>query len=251
MGYRVKTGRPLTKVEPDRLSAVQGAIRKRKDGLAIAMSFDPGTAGDGMLHTHALDMLMGLLHVRGWTLEQQQVLLGNAGDWSDRWWQGTLGPDAFIVETPLWPDPRCEVDDVGRIMNLAAAAWCMELETCQRERPTPDLMTVMTPEGLCLASIHEEPWKEGFRERHDLVRKRMKTQPDGTGSRSHAYVEMHLEGTSVRPWSLPERSCVFGTLVTDPDWTRVYVVLRDTAREPDPETARALLRLMLACGTDD
>ena len=79
----------------------------------------------------------------------------------------------------------------------------------------------------------------------------MRTQPDGTGRRSHAYVEMHLEGSSVRPWSLPERSCVFGTLVNDPDWQRLYVVLSDTAEQPNPDTARTLLHLMLASGTDD
>ena len=73
----------------------------------------------------------------------------------------------------------------------------------------------------------------------------------GSGSQSHAYVEMHLEGSSVEPWSLPERSCVFGTLVTDPEWKRVYVVLRDTADKPNPETARTLLRMMLASGADD
>lgn len=55
----------------------------------------------------------------------------------------------------------------------------------------------------------------------------------------------------MRPWSLPERSCVFGTLVSGTDWQRVYVVLRDTAEAPNPETARALLHLMLASGTDD
>ena len=71
------------------------------------------------------------------------------------------------------------------------------------------------------------------------------------GIRSHAYVEMHFEGSSVEPWSLPERSCVFGTLVDDPEWKRVYVVLKDTAEKPNPQTTRTLLRLMLASGADD
>ena len=32
---------------------------------------------------------------------------------------------------------------------------------------------------------------------------------------------------------------------------RMHVVLRGAAEEPNPETARALLRLMLVSGTDD
>lgn len=151
----------------------------------------------------------------------------------------------------MCPDPRFEVDDITRISSLAATAWCMELEVCRRLRPTPDLMTAVTPEGLSPASIHAALWKDAFRESFDSVMERMRTRPDGTGSGSRTYVERHLEGSSVRPWSLPERSCAFGTLVSDPDWKRVYVVLRDTANEPGPETARALLRLMLASGAGD
>ena len=251
MGYRVKTGRPLERAAPERLRAVQSAIRERTDGFALAMSFDPGALRDGVLNRHAIDVVMGLLYVRGWRPEQHEVRIATAEDWADRWWQGTLGPDAFIVESPLSPDPRCDVNDLTRIMDLAATAWCMELDVCQAARPIPDLMTAVTPEGLSLASIHDEPWKDAFREALDSVMARMRTQPDGTGSRSHAYVAMHLEGSSVKPWSLPERSCVFGTLVTDPEWKRVYVVLTDTAEPPNPETARARLRLMLASGARD
>ena len=251
MGYRVKTGRPMTKVGTEGLRAVQSAIRERNDGFALAMSFDSGAVSDGVLNRHAIDVVMGLLYIRGWRPEKEELCIGKAEDWADRWWQGTLGPEAFIVESPLWPSPQCEVDDLPRIMDLAATAWCMELDVCQGQRPIPDLMTAMTPEGLRLASIHDEPWKDAFREALDSVMARMRTQPDGTGSRSHAYVAMHLEGSSVRPWSLPERSCVFGTLVTEPEWKRVYVVLTDTAEPPNPETARARLRLMLASGAQD
>ena len=62
---------------------------------------------------------------------------------------------------------------------------------------------------------------------------------------------MHLEGSSVQPWSLPDRSCVFGTTITDLHWKRTYIALRDTAEDPNPETTRSLLRLMLASGADD
>ena len=64
----------------------------------------------------------------------------------------------------------------------------------------------------------------------DSGRKRHLTeQTEGHGSRSHTYVEMHLEGSSVQRWSLPDRSCVFGTTITDPHWKRTYIALRDTA----------------------
>ena len=78
---------------------------------------------------------------------------------------------------------------------------------------------------------------------------RMRRRPDGTGSRSHACVAMHLEGTPVEPWSLAARSCVFGTGLAGPESRRTYVALRDTA--PDPETTRARLHRMLASATAD
>ena len=123
--------------------------------MALAMSFDPGTPGDIVLNTHAIDILMGLPYVGGWMPEEQELLVGKAEDWADRWGRGTLRSGALIVETALCPDPRCEVDDLTRTMHLASTAGCVELEACNRERPTPDLMTAITPEGLPLASIHE------------------------------------------------------------------------------------------------
>ena len=76
----------------------------------------------------------------------------------------------------------------------------MELEVCKRHRPTPDLMTAVTAEGLSLASIHDEPWKDAFRESFDSVMERMRTQRPASGSRSHAYVELQRElGRAVEP----------------------------------------------------
>ena len=253
MGYRVKTGRALKRIAPQGLSAVQSAIRARDDGVALAMSFDPGTVSDIALNSHAIDILMGLLYVRGWAQAQQDMLIAMAQDWTDRWWERTLGPGAFVVETALRPaDARCEVDDITRIASLAALAWCMELDVCERERPTPDLMlAAAVPEGLSLASVHNEPWTDALRESLGAVMQRMSEQTEGHGSRSHTYVEMHLKGSSVQPWSLPDRSCVFGTTITDPHWKRTYIALRDTAEDPNSETTRSLLRLMLASGADD
>ena len=250
MRYRVKTGRVLRKVAPEGLCAVRSAFRERNDAMALAMSFDPGTLGDLALNAHAIDIMMGLLYARGWRRAEQELRIGNAADWPDRWWRDTPGPGAFVVETALWPDARC-VDDLATIMNLTAVAWCMELDVCGRERPTPDLMTATVPEGVSLASIHHEPWTDAVRESLDLVMARMGERPQEHGSRSHAYVEMHLEGSSVEPWSLPDRPCVFATAMSDPQCKRVFVALSDTAEDPNPETTRGLLRLMLASGADD
>ena len=89
-----------------------------------------------------------------------------AQDWTDRWWERSLGPGASVVETALRPaDARCKVDDITQIASLVALAWSMELDVCERERPTPDLMlAAAVPEGLSLASVHNEPWTEALRE---------------------------------------------------------------------------------------
>ena len=62
---------------------------------------------------------------------------------------------------------------------------------------------------------------------------------------------MHLEGSSVEPWSLPDRPCVVATAMSDPHYKRVFVALSDTAENPNPETTRGLLRLMLVSGAHD
>ena len=80
MSYRVRTGRAVKTVEPEGLDAVQSAIREREDSMSVAMSFDPGTVNDSVLSTHAIDIVMGLLYVRGWRAERQEVLVGKAAD---------------------------------------------------------------------------------------------------------------------------------------------------------------------------
>ena len=251
MGYRIHTGRTLKTVTPQGLGAVRSAIRKRTDGVALAMAFDPGSVHDLALNAHASAMMTGLLYARGWRRAGQEVRIGNAAEWPDRWWRDTPGPGAFVVETALSPDARCEVDDLATIMSLTAVAWCMELEVRERERPTPDLMTATVPEGVSLASVHHEPWGDAVRESLDAVMARMGERPQARGSRSHAYAQMHLEGSSVEPWSLPDRPCVFATAMSDPHCKRVFVALSNTAGGPNPETMSGLLRLMLASGADD
>ena len=55
MGYRVMPGRALETVGEEALHAVQSAVRRRDGALVLAMLFDPGTATDTALGTHAVD----------------------------------------------------------------------------------------------------------------------------------------------------------------------------------------------------
>lgn len=250
MGYRIRTGRPLERVAPERLRAVQGTLTSRGGAVALAMTFDPGAVRNGALLAHAVDIVAGLLYVRGFTSAEQGLRAGSAADRAERWWRGPLGPAALVVEAALSPAAGCEADDLADIMRLSALAWCMVLEGVERDRPTPDLMLAAVPEGPSLASIHPEPWLDALRGSGDAVMERMRRRPDGTGCRSQTYVEMHLEGSAVEPWRLPGRSCVFASGLAPPGWRRTYVALRDTAPDPSPDTTRALLRLMLASGGD-
>ena len=98
----------------------------------------------------------------------------------------------------------------------------------QRKRPR-------NAELLELARIHCEP---------DAL-------PEPRRRALHAFVPIHLEGSAVRPWCMPDRVCAFGARSRNPSIDRVYVVLHDTSGDAHAETARTLVRLMLASGTDD
>ena len=69
--------------------------------------------------------------------------------------------------------------------------------------------------------------------------------PEPTSHPVDAYVLMHLKGTTVRPWSVLGRGCVFGTRSDEPGFDRVFIALKDTTGE-DAGTAKRLLELMLA-----
>ena len=83
------------------------------------------------------------------------------------------------------------------------------------------------------------------------IAERRAALPESMRSATHAHVCIHLEGSTVRPWSLAERICAFRSSGENPAIDRVFVALEDTSEAPRPETARELLRLMLASGTDD
>ena len=250
MEDRNTTERAPERVAPEALNAVRGAVLERNGAMTLAMAFDPGTVSDIALHVHALDIVMGLLYVRGWRRVKHKVRVVNARDWAERWWDDTLGPGAFVVETALHPDARCAVDDIETVIGAAALAWCMERDACRSECPTPDLLMAAVFEGVSLASIHHERWDDAVRGSLGGVDAYMSARAQGVLGRSHTWVRMHLEGSSVEPWSLPGRSCVFATAVAEPDCRRTFVALRDTADTPNPETTCNLLRLMLASGAN-
>ena len=251
MPYRVKDGRPVEGREAGQLDAVQCALRERDDGFALAMTFDPGAASNDTLSVHAPEIMLGLMQLRGWRYDGQEMLIGLARDWTDRWWERPLGPNAFVVESDLAPARGSDAGDINRIIALTQVAWCMEREMHMQERPIPDLMTACGPEGLVLSNIHPEPLRDAMRGQHQSILERMATLPEPMRSPTYAHVLIHLDGSAVRPWCLPDEVCVFGTASRDPEIDRVFVALEDTSAHAQPETARTLLRLMLASGTDD
>ena len=68
----------------------------------------------------------------------------------------------------------------------------------------------------------------------------------GAGPDAPRRLLMHLEGSTVRPWSVPGRECAFRTTNDEPGFDRVFIALQASAGEDAPETAEALLKLMLA-----
>ena len=251
MTDRVPSGRPVEYKEPEALDAVQWAIRKRDDAFALAMAFDPGDAGREALMVHGVDVMLGLMWLRGWRREGQAFRLERAAERTDQWWDRPLGPRAFTVESELASAGATDPDDITRIVSLATVAWSMERAMCLAGRPLPELMAACAPGGLVLASIHPEALRDAIRPQGASVLERMETLPEPARSATHAHVLIHVEGSAVCPWGLPDRTCAFGSASLDPALDRVFVALRDTAEDPQPETARTLLRLMLASGPGD
>ena len=147
MRYRVQSGRPVVHTAAAELDAVRCALRRRDDGFALAMTFDPGDAANLTLTAHAADLMLGLMHLRGWRHAGQEMRIATAADWTDRWWDRPLGPEAFVVESDLAPTGAADVADIDRIIALTMIAWSMERELYLRERPVPDLMTAAGPTG--------------------------------------------------------------------------------------------------------
>ena len=242
---------PSGQPDPSELEAVQYALRAHDEGFALAMTFDPGDAPSTTLGNHAIDIMLGLMHLRRWRHDGQPMWMGRACEWYDPWWAHPLGPHALVVESELDTADGTSAGDIKRIVGLTQVAWCMERELHLAEQPIPDLMTAFAPGGLVLASIDPEPLRVAMHALRGSIAERRAALPESMRSPTHAHVLIHLEGTALRPWSLSERTCAFRSTGKDPAVERVFVALEDTSEDPRPETARALLRLMLASAPDD
>ena len=100
------------------------------------------------------------------------------------------------------------------------------------ERPAPALMTVLAADAIVLASLHPEPLCDAMRAQRLSIIERMAALPEATRSATYAHVLIHLDASTVRPWSLPDRACVFGRSRLDCASQRVFVALEDTAEPP-------------------
>ena len=85
MTYRVQSGRPIQRKDHSELGAVQCARRAHDEGFALAMTFDPGDAPDATLSMHAIDIILGVMHLRGWRHDGQKMWMGLARKWPDPW----------------------------------------------------------------------------------------------------------------------------------------------------------------------
>ena len=252
MSYRVKIGRPVEHRQPAELDAVHFNVRETGSGYALGARFDAPRNADVTLMTHALDLLLGTLFVRGWRQDQQAFHISGALDWPEPWWDSPTPVDAFVAESDLRPDPGADANDLNDVCALVHVAWAMKRDLCRRAAPIPDLQSAFTANGLALASIHPEPLGAAMREGRANIEARMRTLDTPLQSATFAHVLLHLEGTSLEPWALADRPCTWQSRARDADgFARVFVVVKDTSPDPRPETARTALRMMLASGTDD
>ena len=252
MSYRITNDRPLAGLTSDERENVQHAYRLDNDQVSLAMAFDPVDTAAPALLAHAVEMMTGLLYLRGWCARAPEVLLAAANDWPDRLWLDSRGPRAFIVQLPIEPQDTPRTDELDTIVELITLTWCMEHRLLRTGQPVPDLMSAAGPQGVSLASVHIELWSQAV---SDVIAPSLEGEvgrpSDAARSPSSEYVELHLEGTGIRPWSLPDRQSVFMSSACEPAHARAYLALEDTDTDPRPERARDLLHLMLASGRDD
>ena len=207
MTYRVKSGRPVEHKDTGSFGAVQSGLRKRGDGYALAMTFDPGEVTDEPLIEHAADLMLGLLHLRGWRHDEQEMLLGRASDWTDQWWERPLTANALVIESDLIPIAATDSDDIKAVANLTTITWSMEHEIYLRGRAMPDLMMAFAPDGIALANIHPDPLRDAMHAQRSSIAERLSNLPEPERSATHAHVLIHLDGTAVRPLMVGPPGC--------------------------------------------
>ena len=145
------------------------------------------------------------------------------GVWTSGWSRGTGGAGKML---------ELAIESIDEPSGVTRGRYCVFLANTQ------DIKLVDLSAFEPLPAIYD-------------ANARTVTLPEPMRSATYAHVLIHLDGSAVRPWSLPGRLCTFGTGSAEPAADRVFVALEDTSEDPQPDTARALLRLMLASGTDD
>ena len=250
MTYRITADRHLPDLGPDERANVGHAYVLDHDEVFLAMGFDPGDTASPALAAHAIEMVTGLLYLRGWCSQTPEIRLTLANR-PDRPWFDTRGPRAFIVEVPIEPPQPPRTDELVTIVELITLAWCMEHRLLRTGQPIPHLMSAFAPPGVTLASVHIDLWGQALSDAFASSAGHTGSSPDPARSPSSEYVVMHLEGTGVWTWSLSGRQAVFVSSACEPAHARAFLVLEDTDTDPRPERARELLHLMLASGRDD
>lgn len=244
MTHRIPFERALPELGPDERHNVGHAYILDKGEVLLAMAFDPGDTAEPALAAHGIEMVTGLLHLRGWCGPAPEIRLIPASR-PDRPWFDTRGPRAFIVEVPLEPPQPPRPDELATIVEVVTLAWCMEHRLIRNERRVPNLMSAFAPQGVTLASVHVDLWSQALSDTFTPSKGRAGSPPDAARSPSSEYVDMHLDGTGIRSWSLPDRQAVFVSSACEPDHARAFLALEDTDPRPRPERARELLHFML------
>lgn len=188
--------------------------------------------------THALDLLLGTLFLRGWRRDQQELRLASAVDWPEPWWDGPAPDQALVAETDLEPDPGA--NDLNEVCALVQSTWALKHELRRREAPVPDLQMGCTASGLALASIHLEPLRAAMREGRANIEARMRTLDASVRSPTDAHVLLHLEGTPLVPWALAGRPCCWGSRRATPRGSRASSSRSATRAETPAPRPRAL-----------
>ena len=105
-------------------------MRKTETGCALGARFDAPENGEPTLMTHALDLLLGTLFLRGWRQDRQDFRVASARDWPDPWWDDPTPDSAFVAETDLAPDPGAEATDLNEVCALVHVAWAFKRDPC-------------------------------------------------------------------------------------------------------------------------
>ena len=245
MTHRIPFERALPELGPDERHNVGHAYILDKGEVLLAMAFDPGDTASPALAAHAIEMVTGLLYLRGWCGRAPEIRLIPASR-PDRPWFDTRGPRAFIVEVPVEPRQTPGTDELATIVEVVTLTWCMEHRLIRTEQRVPSFMSAFAPQGVTLGSIHIDLWGQALSDAPAPSAGRAGSPRDAAPSPSSEYVARHLEGTRIRSWSLPGRQAVFVSTACEPAHSRAFLALEDTDPDPRPERARELLHFMLA-----